>query len=329
MAKAQIVKTLAAGIGLDLVGVTHAGPLVRADHYRDWLAVGHGAAMSYLARNVPIRAEPVRILPGARSIICAALSHRREDGYVSAIRDRSRPAVTDEHGPAGLVAQYARGRDYHVVLRRMLDRLVAGLRERLDKPFDARVFVDTGPLLERELAARAGLGWIGKNTCLLNGQLGRCTRCLDACPARAFVGPHRLNAARCISYLTIEHRGPIAEELHAAMGDCVFGCDICQQVCPYNARAPLATDADVVADVLPARLALLDLLRLRSGDYRRLTRGSAARRAKRAMWRRNAAIALGNAGRMDAEIREALTAAREADDPGLWQAARASFERLA
>ena len=166
----------------------------------------------------------------------------------------------------GRVAQYVRGPDSHRVLRAMLNELVDQLRCRLDEPFDARVFVDTGPILERELAAAAGLGWVGRNTMLLNEGLGsylflgevlttlelgvdspvadrcgNCTRCLDACPTHALVAPYQLDASRCISYLTIEHRGQVPEELCELIGDWVCGCDVCQQVCPYNRRAPLAT----------------------------------------------------------------------------------------
>jgi epoxyqueuosine reductase len=254
---------------------------------------------------------------------------------------------------AGRVAQYARGRDYHVVLRRMLETLVARLHAQLNEPFEARVFVDTGPLLERELAAAAGLGWIGRNTCLLHphrgaylllgevvttrelepdapllDQCARCRRCLDACPTGALTAPYQMNASRCISYLTIEHRGAVADELAEYLGDWVYGCDICQQVCPYNARTPRATHPELAADLIAPALPLASLLTLRSGDHRRLTRDTAARRARREMWQRNAALVLGNLRRATARERSALEAATRAKHAGLRAAAVRAVNRL-
>jgi epoxyqueuosine reductase len=212
------------------------------------------------------------------------------------------------------------------VLRRMMVALVARLREQVNVPFAARVFVDTAPILEKELAVAAGLGWIGKNTCLLNAELGSylllgeivttldlafgsalpsrcasCTRCLDACPSRALIGPHRINASRCISYLTIEHRGAISPEAQPAIGDRLVGCDVCQQVCPYNARVPPGINPEIAADVLPARLKLLPAASLREDEYRQMVRRSAARRLTRHVLRRNAEIVLANVGRRQAQ----------------------------
>lgn len=353
-AKTQLVKTIAREVGFDLVGVTRPQPLPRAGYYRHWLAAGYGGTMRYLARNVHIRLEPGLLLPGARSIVCVALNYRRSDGYLRPSRvERQDRSVTEATRPTGCVAQYARGRDYHVVMHDLLEGMVTRLRGRLSEPFDARIFVDTGPLLERELAAAAGLGWFGKNTCLINPELGsylllaqaittlelaadgpsaercgECTRCMAACPTGALRGPRELDASRCLAYLTIEQRGSVAEEFHAAFGDRVFGCDVCQQVCPYNAHAPLATNRDIAADVVPARLDLLDLLVLRSGEYRRLVAGSAARRARRGEWRRNAAIALGNVAEASDEIRRALRDAAHDEDEALRGAASSSLRRL-
>lgn len=307
--KAQRIKRLGHEIGLDRIGIVRAGPVRNSAYYRRWLQAGHAGSMTYLHRNVPFREDPSRLLPGARSIICAAMSYRRPP--------ESAPASPN---PTGRVAQYARGRDYHVVLRRRLEQLIQRLRAELDEPFDARVFVDTGPLLERELAAAAGIGWIGKNTLVLHPTLGSyfvlgeilttlelepdqpatdhcgtCTRCLEACPTGAFPAPYQMNATRCIAYWTIEHRGEIPPELHPAIGDWVFGCDVCQEVCPYNRDAPPAGDPELASERLPARLDLFELLELRSSAYKRLVRGTAARRATRTMWQRNARIALQNA----------------------------------
>jgi epoxyqueuosine reductase len=316
-AKTQLVLTLAREVGADLAGVAPVAPVRRAAYYRQWLAAGYGGTMSYLARNVQSRAEPARLLPGARSIICVAVNYKRRDGYLGA--GATVPCRRADDEPTGTVAQYARGSDYHVILRALLEALVERLRGRLDEPFEARVFVDTGPVLEKELAVSAGLGWFGKNTCLINGELGSylllgevattlelevghpgtpqcgsCTRCIDSCPSSAFIGPFRIEATRCIAYLTIEHRGPISESLRAAIADRVFGCDVCQQVCPYNSRAPLGTHPGITADVLPERVKIRPLLGLSDSGYAALLGSSPATRAAPGMWRRNAGIVSAN-----------------------------------
>lgn len=380
MSKAVLAKQLAAQVGLDRIGVTHAGPVERAAYYRNWLAAGYAGDMRYLAADQDSRERPDLLLPGARSILCAAMNYHCADSAHDAAPARTAPAPNPpsshvEHErlagaadapaqssdsaapvaarPAGRIAQYARGRDYHHVLSERLRDLMRRLRAALNEPFEYRICVDTAPLLERELAARAGIGWIGKNTCVLNESLGSylflgevlttldlapddaatdhcgsCTRCLDACPTAALPAPYQIDASRCIAYLTIEHRGPIAEEFHAPIGDWVFGCDICQDVCPFNRRAPQAADAELLQPNTPARVDLLDLLHLRGGGYRRLTRKSAARRADCHNWRRNAAIALGNVGGPDAPTLAALKAAAEYRNEGVRAAAQAALRRL-
>ncbi|MEW6198631.1 MAG: tRNA epoxyqueuosine(34) reductase QueG [Planctomycetota bacterium] len=346
--KALRIKTIAGRLGLDLIGITTAAAPDRATHYRRWLARGYAGPLRYLTRNVRVRSDPSRLLPGARTVICAAVAYKRADGFRPAGReDRHAP----EAEPLGTVAQYARGRDYHTVLRRTLGELVAQARMELREPLEARVCVDTAPLLERELAARAGLGWIGRNTCLINDRLGsylllgeiittmelpaeeavpercgRCERCLQACPSGALVAPYELDAARCIACLTIEQRGPIPVELHPAIGDRVFGCDVCQQVCPYNARAPLGRHPEIMADTLPASVNLLRSAYLPSGAYRRMVADTAARRATRPMWQRNAVIALRNV-LPEADLAPSLADALESPDPGVRDAARAAVAR--
>jgi epoxyqueuosine reductase len=235
----------------------------------------------------------------------------------------------------------------------MMNRLIERLRGRVGEEFQARALVDTGPALERALAAAAGLGWIGKNTCLLNGEWGSylflgeivttleleadepvlarcamCTRCLDACPTGALVEPHVLDARRCISYLTTEQRGALSEALQGAMGQWVYGCDVCQQVCPYNARAPQGTQEALMEDRTPASIDLEYLLDLGSGEYRRFTRDAATRRARRPMWRRNAAVALGNSpGRPNSAV-AALEDRIDDEDPVIRETALASLRRL-
>lgn len=315
--KTALVKSAAAELGFDRVGVTTPRPLRREAYYRDWLASGHAGSMYYLTRNVESRVDPARFLAGARSIICTAINYHRPDS------DAPGPApAAAETAPTGRIAQYARGEDYHVVVRDLLETLIHALRRRLNEHFDARACVDTAPLIERELAAAAGVGWIGKNTLVMHESVGSylflgeivttlelesdapatdhcgtCTRCLDACPTAAFTAPYQMDATRCISYLTIEHREPIAPSLASKMGNWIFGCDICQEVCPHNSKAPVGTQPRLMTTRLPPRVELGPLLALRSGNYRRLTRGTAARRASRAMWQRNAAIAAENACR--------------------------------
>lgn len=341
-AKAQVVKQAARDAGFDLVGIARTTPVERSSHYRDWLAAGYAGSMAYLHRNVRLRERPEELLPGARSAICVALSYKRPA-----------PAPELSERPQGRVAAYTRGADYHAVIRRMLADVEQRLRVELSEPFHSRTCVDTAPVLERELARQAGLGWIGKNSCLLHPQFGsflllgellttlelasdepiedrcaRCTRCLQACPTQALVAPRRLDARRCISYLTIEHRGEISPELQSQAGDWVYGCDICQDVCPYNRKAPVGAQPEIMAEKTPASLDLLELLRLRSGEYRRLTEGSAMRRARRNMLRRNAAVALGNVpGGDEARVSAALAEAAEDEDPSVRDAARRSLLR--
>jgi len=319
---AQLAKTLGQAIGFDRVGIAPARPLARAQYYKAWLASGHAAGMAYLHRHVELRADPAKLLPGARSIICVALNYRR------------RPAERRTEGPQGRVAMYVQCPDYHVLMRSMLERLLERLRQETGVHFEARVCVDTAPVLERELACSAGVGWIGKNTCLLDRQLGSyvflgemfttldlpvdepvadgcasCTRCVDACPTGALTEAHNLDASRCISYLTIEHRSDIPVALHPLVGDWVFGCDVCQQVCPYNRKAVDVCNSKLPAGGIPARLDLLELLGMGRGAYRRLLDGTAGHRARVSMWRRNAATALGNVDARDGKAAGAVVAA--------------------
>lgn len=290
--------------------------------------------MSYLARNPEPREDPKRLLAGAKSIIAVAMNYRREDDAptdVTGSQHSAVPETTNIPGASaesvGRVARYARGRDYHVVLRERLTRFEERIREILNEPLEARICVDTAPLLEREIANRAGLGWIGKNTCLLHheygsylflGELittlelaadspiddhcGTCTRCLEACPTRALVAPYRMDATRCIAYWNIEHRGEIPAEIQTELGDWLYGCDICQEVCPFNARAPLTPHAEFRETRVPGRIPLTQLIPLRSSTWKRMTAGSAAARATRRMWQRNAQIVAENLRRRDATL---------------------------
>lgn len=260
--------------------------------------------MSYLHRYREQRADPRTLLADARSIIVCALVYHQPA-----------PAPpTDDH-PRGRVAMYAWGEDYHVVVRDKLTRLVDRMREEIADAFDVRICVDTAPLLEREVAASAGIGWIGKNTMVLHPEwgsyfflgsilttleltpdepiedhCGTCTACLEACPTDAFPAPYEMDASRCISYLTIEHRGPIPDEFHGRMDGWVFGCDVCQQVCPHNRKAPLTREPRFAIRPPGPYPPLNELLHWTTEDYRRILRSSAMKRAKLDMLKRNAAL---------------------------------------
>jgi len=344
--KAELVKSLARAVGFDAVGIAPVRPSERASYYRQWLKAGYAGGMRYLARHVQARENPGSLLPQARSIICVGLSYSRG------------PETAFEAGRgAARVARYARGEDYHILICRMLGRLVDELHRRLGEPFGSRVCVDTAPLLERELAAAGGIGWIGKNTCLISPQLGsyvllgeaittldlpadepaadgcgRCERCLRACPTGALMAPYQLDASRCISYLTIEHRGVIPAEFHRAIGDWVFGCDLCQEACPYNRKCCCVARKEGVESRVSGVLDLTELAALRASGYRRLVSGTALRRARRNMLRRNALVAIGNVpwppGPARGRIAALLAQAARDEDPGVRDAARRTIARI-
>ena len=301
LALAGAVKARARELGFDRVAVGPAGPPEHGPAFERWLAAGHAGTMDYLAHGRQDRLDPDRLLPGCRSVVAVALVYARDD---------------DDPSWAP-VARYARGRDYHDVMRPRLVELGEYIARAGGADVRCRAAVDTSAVLERDLAARAGLGWIGKNTNLLDGALGSwffigvvlttaelewdarepercgtCTACLDACPTQAFVGPYALDARRCIAYLTIEHRGDISEADREAIGEWVFGCDVCQEVCPWNRKAARAREPALApGSPFPPLEALLDL----DGDaFRSRFRGSAMWRAKRAGLLRNAALVLGN-----------------------------------
>jgi len=323
---------LARGLGFARVGV--APPVAaRPERFAEFLARGLHADMHYLARNPSARADARHLLPEARSVMCLAVSYA--------------PDAADES--SGLIARYARGRDYHRVLRARCRKLLAALVE-IVPDLKARICVDTAPLLERDLAAQAGLGWIGRNGCLIDPQLGSylllaeivtnlplppdgpvadrcggCRACIDACPAGAIGDDGLLDCRRCASYLTIEHRGAIGEPLRKAMGRNVFGCDACQAACPFNRRAP-AGDAALRGPSDLARTPLGEILDFTDADWDRLTRGSAARRATREMFARNAAIAVGNTH--DQTLRRPLKRLAESASAVVAEAARWALARV-
>jgi epoxyqueuosine reductase len=337
---AELLKSWALAAGFDRAGVAALSPSADGEAYLRWLARGDHAGMGYLERRVEARLDPASLLPGARSALCVALQYW--------------PLAGEAEEPAGdlwpRVARYARGRDYHEVMGERL----AAVAERITAEFPGagtRPYVDTGPVLERELAARAGLGAVGKNTNLLHpeggswfllGELlttldldpdlpladlcGSCTRCLDACPTGALPEPYRLDANRCISYWTIEHRGAIPEAMREGLGDWVFGCDICQEVCPWNAAPPPVDHPELALSTARAPLDLAGLLSLPREEYVRRFRGSPMKRAKLAGLRRNAALAMGNRG--DPRHLPALARALDDPEPEVAEAARWALGRF-
>jgi epoxyqueuosine reductase len=332
------IKAQALGLGFDLVGITRTGPADTAEHFDQWLADGRAGTMAYMARHAGLRHDTRQPFEGGRSAIVVALNYGGTE-------------------PAGPVARYARGDDYHDVMWRKFDALHVWIGDHLGRPVGARGYVDTGPLLERDLARRAGLGWFGKNTNLINPKLGSfffigallvdlelepdapfeadrcgsCTRCLDACPTNAFVAPRVLDATRCISYLTIELRESIPVELREPIGDLVYGCDICQDVCPWNVRfaEDLREEAFrprvVVASNDPRTIAL-NVLTMDEASYQSAFRGSAMKRAKLRGLKRNAAVALGNIG--DRRDIGPLTNALEDPEPLVREHAAWALTRL-
>lgn len=250
----------ARALGFDLCGVAPAEPFAELINLPVWLKSGNAGEMNYL-QDVR-RADPRMVLDGARSLIVVALNYNSPRPYST-----ERATVQDSGSPRGWISRYAWGDDYHEVLRERLNVLVVQMHQQWPEPFEARAYVDTGPIVERVAAKCAGLGWLAKNTCLINEELGswlflgvinttleltpslapseppapdlcgNCRLCLDACPTQAFSGPYVLDPRRCISYLTIELRGAIPEALRSAMGEAVFGCDICQDVCPWNRKS--------------------------------------------------------------------------------------------
>ena len=302
------LKAEARRLGFDLVGVAPAVAPPGYGRYLDWLERGHAAGMDYLRKRAEARGDPARVLEGARSIIVAGMIY-------------GRPEPT-EPGPAqGKVARYARGADYHEILWRRLETLLGWLRG--ERPgLIGRAVCDTAPLLERDFARLAGLGWVGKNTCLIDKKAGSftvlgavlvdaeleydephradhcgtCTRCLDACPTDAFDGPYRLDARRCISYWTIEHKGPIPDEPAGGLGDWAFGCDICQDVCPWNRKAPPGSDPGLEPRAEWVNPDLIAWLDRDPAEFAAMLKGTALSRSRRSGLVRNAALVLGARG---------------------------------
>ena len=305
------IRGQAYGLGFDLVGITTLGPAETAEAFDRWVDAGYAGEMGYLARGAEKRRDTRLPVPGALSAVVVALDYGGRE-------------------PSGPVARYARGDDYHDVMTGRLRELHAWIDSRVGRPIEGKAYVDTGPILERDLARRAGLGWFGKNGNLVSPEIGSfffigallldltldadppfeadrcgtCTRCLTACPTDAFVAPRVLDATRCISYLTIEQKGDIPIELRGEIGALLYGCDICQEVCPWNVRFA----QELTEDALRARAAIgtkdartlaREILALDDERFRAAFRGSPMKRAKLRGLKRNAAVVLGNVGTIE------------------------------
>lgn len=333
------LKQHARELGFGLVGIAAAGPADGFERLRDWLARGFAGEMGYMHRHAEARRHPSSILPEVQSVIMVGASYGLNP-------DTRGGASTSS---SGRIARYAQGADYHDVLRDRLKKLLAWVQTEVPG-CRGRAVVDTAPLLERDFGRRAGLGWFGKNTMLINKRLGStfllgallldvrfeadsphysshcgtCTACLDACPTAAFTAPHVLDSRRCISYLTIELRGSIPESLRDSIGDWAFGCDVCQEVCPWNDA--MAPDAAFTRRPDLEKIDLSELLALSEADFRQRYRHTALMRPGRAGLLRNAAIVLGNQG--DPAALPALERARHDAEPLVREAAVWAIERI-
>jgi epoxyqueuosine reductase len=331
--RTQIV-TLARELGFDLCRFARADAPEHATQFRDWLDRGEGGEMTYLARNAEKRCDPQQVLPEAKTVIVLALNYFQGEALGAAISvpDSVAAGASPANPPkitagtaaptsAGRIARYAWGDDYHQLIEKKLAVLDDFLRRYSGRQ---KCYVDTGPMLERDHAAAAGVGWHGKSTMLLNRQLGtwfflaeilttlefapdppqknycgRCTRCIDACPTGAITAPHQVDARRCISYLTIELKGPIPVGLRPMIGDRIYGCDDCLDACPWNRFAKVSRETAFAMRREVAAMKLRDYLSLDAEKFRRLFRDSPVKRTKRRGLLRNVCVALGNVGTKD------------------------------
>ena len=306
------IKTRAHQLGFDACGIAPAADLEELGFFREWIARGYAGTMTYLERSADRRSDVRRVLASSRTVIVVATVYNTSRPFSTACTDPDRVHV----------ARYAWGDDYHDIVGRRLNSLLEWMRTASSDPFEARAYVDTGPVQERVYARHAGIGWIGKNSCLISPQLGSwvflaeilcslalevdapaldqcgsCTLCVEACPTQAIVAPGVLDSTRCISYLTIEHRGAIPGPLHKGIGSRVYGCDVCQEVCPWNAMAPTTDDPAWQPRPVWDLPAAADLARMSDDELRPALSSSAMRRAKLEGIRRNIAIVVDNGAR--------------------------------
>lgn len=342
---AQALKDQARQQGFTLAGITSPAPPPHFETYRDWVSAGKHADMAYLAdeRALERRADPRQILPECRSILVVGMPYHPPP--VSSLND---PA------PRGRVAAYAVGTDYHLIIPGRLQKLLAFLEQLTGHPIPSRIYTDTGPILERDLAQRAGLGWIGKNTCLISPQngsyfllgelllgidlphdepftsdhCGTCTRCMTACPTQCILPNRTIDARRCISYLTIENKGDIPEDLRPLMGEWVFGCDVCQMVCPWNKRFGQHSIPDPSMQARPGLPfpSIPEDLSLTPQEFNQKFKDSPLKRAKRRGYQRSLVIAAAN--NRDKSLLPVLETAKNHEEPLVARHAEWAFSRL-
>ena len=343
----DIVRRLALECGFELAGVAAAIPVPEAAYFHQWVGSGYAGEMKYLTdRRAAVRDDPRNLLPSAKSIICVGKLYNGPEPYSNRFSS----------GDLAWISRYAWGEDYHDVLRRGLEDLVERLRHYTPEPFEWKVCVDTAPLLERAYAQRAGLGWIAKNTCLINQQIGSwfflgellvslpldsgapppdlcgsCTRCIDACPTSAIVpagassGPEwAIDSRLCIAYYTIELRGPIPSEFRGHMGHHLFGCDICQDVCPWNSRAPVTSEPAFGPRHFAPDLA--KMAQISEEEFREIFRRSPIKRARYSGFLRNVAVAMGN--QRSERFRQPLEQMAKSADPLIAEHARWALTQL-
>jgi epoxyqueuosine reductase len=328
-ALATTIKTWGADLGFQQIAITNLALGDYRARFERWLADGRHGGMQYLQRNLELRFDPARLVPGSCRAIVARMDYLPPD---------TEPIRILQRGDVGYISRYALGRDYHKVVRGRLRNIAR--RINAEAGGRVRAFTDSAPVLEKPLAEKAGLGWVGKHTLVLNrtagswfflGEIltdlplpvdppanedhcGRCSACINVCPTGAITGPRELDARRCISYLTIEHKGAIPSELRPLLGNRIFGCDDCQLVCPWNRYASPSAEAEFLPRHDLDRTPLLDLFNWSESEFDARTEGTALRRVNYRQWQRNLAVAIGNAP-YDPALVAALTNRRDSADP--------------
>jgi epoxyqueuosine reductase len=342
----ELIKHSARELGFDLAGIAPVQQFGELAYFPEWIAAGHHGEMRYLesrTKEGELKRSSIQVAaPWAKSVIVCALNYNTDQPYSTEFTDPTR----------GWISRYAWGeRDYHDVILPKLRPLEEKLREQTTNEVRMWSYVDTGPVVERVLAQHAGIGWLGKNTCIINQQIGSwlflgviltsleleadlpapdrcgtCTRCLEACPTNAFIGPYKLDASKCISYLTIEKRGAIAGDLRDDMGRHIFGCDICQDVCPWNRKVPVTFAPEFQPRPNLINPALEKLATISEDDFKTTFRASPIKRTKRTGIRRNAVVAIGNSG--DPGFLRLLDQLSQDDDEVVAEHARWASEKL-
>ena len=321
----QQIQARAHKLGFELVGIIPAAQSETIARYKQWIENGYAGKMRYLEKHLPLKTDVRQLLSEAKSVISLAMNYYTLDP----------PKALAEDPARGQISRYAWGDDYHDIIRQRLSELVDFIKQTAETELQTRVCVDTAPIIEREYAQKAGIGWIGKNTNLihwrsgswyflaevlvsialesdtlpLRGSCGTCTRCIEACPTDAFVEPNLLDSRRCISYLTIELKERIPKALRAKMGNLIYGCDICQEVCPWNSKAVPTDDPAFQPRAGNFAPTLLSLIGMTQQEFSRRFKGSPIKRAKRRGFLRNVLVAIGNWGEQRAvpAIKKALT----------------------